>query len=227
MALALDGTPQSSTGSTGGTPTVTYTLTTSHANDIIIVASESNGTIITGVTGPGLTFTRRALNTTQTVEEWSAVASAPLSSAPIVITYASSGSFFSACAFAISGADTSTIWDSNVGLPVTGGTAADPTVSTTNANDIIIGIFRFGSTSDPTPGAGWTTIVAPAGGFFLVQYKIVSAPQSGLTVAVGTGSGDENGYIVDAVVQAGGSPSAAVTFATKKVFFVTDTIVQM
>jgi hypothetical protein len=201
VTLAIDGTPQSSTGNNVG-GTVTYTLNTSQSNDIVIVASNSNSTNITGITGPGLSFTRRSrVAGSNTTDEWYAVASSPLSSASIVITYGSSGQYYSAAVFAISGANTSTIWDSNGGIPVTGATAADPTFSTTNANDIVIGYLCFsGSTPSPTAGSGWTQIAAPSGGYFLVQYQIFSSPQSGTTCAVGTGSGTEAGYIVDAIV---------------------------
>lgn len=206
MALAIDG----SIGFTGTTNPITCVLTTTQSNDIIIVSVAPNGVTVSSITGGGLSFTQRAESAASgnAEYEWSAVAASPLSAVTLTINFSAAPSACTGCAFGISGANTSTIWDSNGSIPATGVAAADPTFSTTNANDIVIGSIR-GNTATPTAGSGWTAIYAPTNGFYICQYQIFSSPQSGTTCALGTGSGNGNGYIVDAIIQ-GSSVSAAV-----------------
>ena len=194
-ALALDG----STGvlnSSGGT-TASMTLSTTSANDVIVVSCAYNGAVsITSVTGAGLTFTSRAkAGNTQYIDEWYALASSALSDETITVTFSSNNSYDACSAFGISGANTSAPYDTNASLPVQ--STAAPTYSTSNPNDFIISLTRT-LTATPTPTSGWTSIYAPTGGYYLVQYQIVSAVQTNATIAVpGT-----NGTIADAVVQA-------------------------
>jgi hypothetical protein len=202
MALAIDG----SIGFTGTTNPITCILTTTQSNDIIIVSSSANTATVTSVTGGGLSFTQRAASPGGSdVSEWSAVAASPLSSVTLTINFSGTPSACTGCAFGVSGANTSTIWDSNGSIPASNSTAGDPTFSTTNANDIVIGSIR-GNTATPTSGSGWTAIYAPSNGFYICQYQIFSSPQSGTTCALGTGSGNGNGYVVDAIIQATVTP---------------------
>ncbi|MGA2308888.1 MAG: PKD domain-containing protein [Candidatus Bathyarchaeia archaeon] len=121
-------------------------------------------------------------------------------------------------AFGISGADTTTIFDSNAGAnpSASGGLSADPTVSitTSNANDFIIGMASP-SANVPSVGAGFTTIQCTAK--IGTEYEVVSATQSAAAVNFTCGSA----YwiiIADAIMQAsaGGaqysySPNEALT----------------
>lgn len=215
-SLALDG----STGLYGNVvSSVTLTLTTSSANDVIEVGAEANatsGTItISSVTATGLTFTQRSHVSplaNQIVDVWYAKASSALSSVAITVNFSQSTNFYVATAFGISGANTASPFDTNASVPVANTAAADPTISTSNANDFIFGVMRFSTGASPTAGTGWTAIYNPATKYFLAEYKIVSATQSGLSIAVGTGTGTENGSIGDAIVQAGAVASSASQF---------------
>jgi hypothetical protein len=191
-ALSIDGTAH---GTTAGATTVSVTLTTSHANDVIIVFANGNGGAITGVTASGLTFTQRARSPSfPWMYEFYAIAASPLSSVSITTTQASSA-FLTVDAFGISGANTVSLFDGSV---VTG--TIDPlSISTTNLNTMIIGGFRESGAQNPTQGSGYTRI--SGANFQLTEYKIVSGTQSGLSVSQNPGGGS-NGDIADAVVQA-------------------------
>ena len=91
--------------------------------------------------------------------------------------------------------------------PVTGTT--DPlSITTTHANTMVIGSFRMNSTSTPTQGTGYTII--SGANFLLSEYQIFSSTQSGLSVTIGTGAGDANGCIADALVAAASVSGIAV-----------------
>lgn len=201
--LALDGTGFSH-GDSGCNPcniSGGATLTTSGAG-VVYVVVVSNGQAPTSATGCSLTFTQRAQKSDASgfITTFRAVSSTALSGCVVAVNFSSAPSFFTGVDFGISGADTSTIFDSNGSVPATCG-AAHCSISTNNANDFIIGTYKFGATSSPTQGAGFTLI--DGGGFTLVEYKIVSATQSGLDIPIGTGDADETAGIADAVMQAG------------------------
>lgn len=198
-ALALDG----STGvlNSTGSPSATLTLTTTASPDVIVVSCAYNGaSSVTSVAGSGLTFTHRAkAGGSQYIDEWYAIASSPLSSEVITVTFSGSTSYNACTAFGISGANSTAPYDTNSVLPVIS-TATPTTFSTSNANDIILGLTRTTSAASPTPISGWTAVYAPTGGYFIAQYEIVSTVQSSASYA----GPATNGTIVDAVVQASG-----------------------
>lgn len=200
MALALDG-----TAITNVTANVAVlSLTTSSANDIICVASAENSGSISSIVAIGLTFTKRAISTGgQFIEYWTAVASSALSSLVITVNY-SAVSFTTVCAFGISGADTTTKFDSNAVLPVVNSSSTITTLSTTAANTMLLSFYRQGGTASPAAGSGFTAIAAQAGGFALFQYKIVSSAQTNVSCGKdgGTTNGDANGGIADAILAA-------------------------
>jgi hypothetical protein len=111
--LALDGSAHHSVGS--GT-TVSATLTTTQAGDVIIVIVGPNGGPITGVSGSSLgacTFRARTTgvgNAGHVLEEWFCVASSPLSNEVITATQTTSD-FVTIDVFGISGANTSSPFD--------------------------------------------------------------------------------------------------------------------
>src|SRR5215469_16508618 len=116
---------------TGGGAAVTAGLTTTSANDIIVVVSSVEGRTVTtpnvtSVTGGGLTFSLRSRNNLDTggastgnpsCEVWWALASSPLSSSAFTVNYASTYDDAAVIAFGVSGCNTSAPWDSNVSLP--------------------------------------------------------------------------------------------------------------
>jgi hypothetical protein len=202
-SLALDGSAQGPLGS--GNTTCTVTLTTTNANDLIVVSlvsNDSNPSQTVTVTGAGLTWSQRldqnTGSTSQHIRMFTAVAASPLSAQVITCTIGTGVySFGVASAFGISGANTGSPFDAHSGLPV-GGTSDPLSISTTSSKDFIIGMFRMGATSSPTAGSGWTTIIGANNQ--LVEYQIVSSPQTSLSVTIGTGVGDSNAGIADAIV---------------------------
>lgn len=202
--LVLDGSA-SVLNAGGSAGSITLTLTTTQSPDVIVVAVVNNGgSGVSSMTSAHLTFAKRAtaaISAYNDIEEWYAIASAPLSSEVITIAFTDGSTpYNSACAFGIANANTSVIFDSNGALPVQNTAAADPTFSTTSAKTLVFGLMRFSTTSSASAGSGWKSIYAPAGGAFLVQYRVFSLAQSGATCSVGTGSNNENGSIVDAVI---------------------------
>ncbi len=195
--LSIDGTPIEANSSAA---TTSITLTTTKTNNIIILVIETNGGPISTVSGGGLTWARRAQNSagTTNIETWWALASSILSGVTITVTPTTTN-FTTVIGFAVNGAKTSSPFD---GTAVTvSGIPSDPiSISTTAANTMIIGAFRFAGTSNPTAGSGFTGLALNAD-FALAEYQIVSAPQAGLSVTVGTGVGNSNGGIADAIVQ--------------------------
>jgi hypothetical protein len=196
MALALEGTPQHSV--TNVLPGFTTSLPSQ-----VFISSTINSATIASISGGGLTWTKRISNAAANpIELWTAQAVSALSSMVATITYSGSPSFESHDIFAFSGQDTSTKWDSNASVPGSLDVSpADPIlVSTSNANDVIIACFRMASVASPTAGTGFTLI---SGADFLgSEYKIVSATQTNLSCGLGTGVGDSNGSVVDALMAA-------------------------
>lgn len=198
---AIDGTVA---GSTGSVNSIVVNLTTTQSNDILIAYIEANlnggdTTVNTVTDTSGLTWARRATNLdgAQVFEEWWAQAPAPLASDAITITFVHAATFISVGAFGVSGTTFASPFDTNAGLPFKG-TFNDPVFSTTASNTFVISGMRFSATSTPTSGAGWTQVVSNA--FLLAQVKSFTSPQTNTTSTVGTGSGDENGWVADALV---------------------------
>lgn len=210
MALALDG---SAENNSSGASSLTLTLTTSAANDVIIVCIAPNAGPVASVSSANVTYTKRSTNNLAGAsfpeECWYGIASSPLSSEVITVTQQSSA-FISAVAFGVSGANTSSPFDSHGPFTISAG-PTDLSVTTGVANTFIFGSYRFGSTSTPTAGAGFTRIGSAVLTFHLTEYQIVSTTQSALDVAIGTGAGNQNGGVGDAIVQAGGGGGSAGT----------------
>ncbi len=195
MALALDGTPGHASAGSGSTIGVT---TITSASDVLVCAQILvNGKTVSSISSANTgTWTLRATNgAASPIELWSAVAASPINET-VTVTFTGS-SFHTVDTWGISGADTTIRWDANAALPDTG--LDDPrSISTDTADTFCIGSFRMAGTANPTEGSGWTKI--SGANFLLAEYKIVSATQSGLSVTIGTGVGDANGGIGDAVI---------------------------
>ena len=199
--LALDGNSFFTSAVTSISTDVT--LTTAYANDVIILNIAENGTSVNSVSDTdGLTWHQRAIAGTapNLLYEYYALATGSLSADTITVSFTGGGANYDALnAFGISGANTSTPFDTNASIP----TAADSgqiSVNTTNADDFIFAAYRFGGTANPTAGSGWTAVNA-SGGYYLSEYQAVTSAQTGLT-ALTSAPFDENGGVVDAVVEA-------------------------
>ncbi|HUI87052.1 MAG TPA: hypothetical protein VLY21_07850 [Nitrososphaerales archaeon] len=216
-SLSFDG----STGSSTEGKSASASLTTSSSNDVIILSagtSSSSGSVKSVSDSGGHTWNTRTTTTGSSaeIEEWYTIATSPLSSDSITVTWYSSGdNTFSA--FAISGANTSSPFDTNGGLPDTSsGTSTSPSVSvsTSNANDIVFGLIANEHTSSSscrteTDANGFTDTNATqcASGSNTAQnsdqeYEIVTSTQSNLSVSFSTSNGGSNSWamIGDAVV---------------------------
>jgi flagellin-like protein len=134
------------------------------------------------------------------LEEWYAVAAAPLSSVSITATLSTSDTAATWVAvFGVSGADTAVPFDPSVSLPATSwGATPSTTMSTSNANDMLLYACSAG-TGGMAPG--FTSIYSDTyttNPNEYVGYEGVSATQTNLSTSCGT-----NAYgaeITDAVV---------------------------
>lgn len=195
--FALDGTPQNGTGAAASFSTLAFSTT--FTNDVIYIAGQFNGGPITGITGCGLTWTRRGggNQTGNAFQDlWSAKASSALSSCSPTVTQ-TSNNFFSYSIFAFSGAHFAAPFDSNVAIPNVNNTNATPaTCTTSNANDILVGAAEISGGTPPT--GSWVQIAFANG--FLTEYQIVSATQSALDTFDGTLT-NGGGSVCDAIIQ--------------------------
>lgn len=184
-----------------GSGDLNLTLTTANTNDIIVVYTSPSGSVdlVTSITDTaGLTWTKRKTNgNTFDAEEWYAKSTGALTGDVISVHYSSLSSGAGGIAFGISGARFASPIDPGTSAAPTTGGPGPVSVSTYLANDLIVGMYRF-SISSPTVGSGFTQLVSPTGTSNLVEYQSVSATQSNLSVAIGTGSTSVTGGLADA-----------------------------
>lgn len=195
--MSLDG---STSNVNGSTTALAATLTTTKTNDVICVMVLTNAGPIISVSSPTLgAFAKRtnAGPSPNFIELWYKASPAVFNEAITVIS--TSAGYMTIIAFGVNGAKTSAPFDVNASLPTTG--TADPlTISTTAVNTMAIGGFG-GTTNQPTAGGGYTQIDNTVNSFMLVEYQLLSAAQTNLSVTVGTGAGTTNRSIADALVQ--------------------------
>ncbi len=186
--LALDG----STIARVAGVSVSVALTTTLAPDVIyVVVTTDTGTINTP-TAAGLTFTLRAgpiTTTGVTISTYYAIATSPLAAVSITET-TTGGANLLLAAFGVSGANTASPFDPNASVPASAtgtGTVGSFTISTSNANDFIIGTFSSDAGAVHTAAAPWTLIVSQRQGAALdssSEYQVVSATQTNLAVTM-------------------------------------------
>jgi hypothetical protein len=135
------------------------------------------------------------------MEEWYAVSAAQLTGNVITITPVAGGDFMTAAVFAISGANTTTIFDSSPSLPAIGGgqgLGATPlSINTVASTTLVYGAYHT-ATASPIAGAGFTTVFGA--NQLLIEAATVSVPQNGLTLTLGGGDTSEVNAVADAVV---------------------------
>ena len=201
MTIALDGSAAPNYGPS--VSSIAATLTTAQTNDIIIVTVVTNDysayRTVSSVSGGGLTWARRGTSVQWTDatyknnhEVWWAVAASPLSSVAITATLSASATYATIFAFGVSGADTTTPWDTNGALPASA-THLTPTslptvnVSTSASKTMILGFESDTDAANCSAGSGYTAIHdADGSNGFAIEYKVVSATQSALAVNVTT-----------------------------------------
>ncbi len=154
-------------------------LTTANANDVIILDIVQNGTTVNTISDTAdLTWNLRAVAGTgsDTIYEYYAIAPNVLSADAITVNFTGTASYVDLNAFGISGANTSSPFGTSAPVTATTSTGA---LTTSNANDFVFAGYRFASDATPGAGSSWTAINAGSG-YYLSEYQVVSAPQTGL-----------------------------------------------
>lgn len=184
----------------GSATAPTIAVAATPANTVFILGIETNSANVNTVTDTaGLTWTARVSLTNKVLEYWAVSAAALGAGTTITVTFNASG-FYNLGVMAIAGANTVSPFDPNGSLPTLLASGV-PSITTTNANTVIYGIERV-NTSTPTSGAGFTQVSGSNSACFgVMQYKIVSAAQTGTSIPVTTGAGTELGTIADAVTK--------------------------
>jgi hypothetical protein len=209
VALAIHGTPVNTHDNSGTTTTVSATITTTVATVLIAVVApyHSGGSgppTVTGVTGAGLTWTKRASNTYPNptsgtvrvgLEVWWANAPSAVTAQAVQATLSSApNTRLDIMVFAVSGSATpSAPWDTESSLPgkaqASGATPSNPTRSTTivATNAMMLGFMAYGWNANAanTAGSGFTDILAPTTDNGLRnhwEYKLVTTGPNAFTV---------------------------------------------
>ena len=190
-------------GSVSSGKTITTSSMTAQANElvIILITGNSSSPTVSSVTdsfGTHLTYHQQVAYSSSSAGQclyvYYAVTGSQTGSFTVTVTMSSNYNY---CvqAFGITGANTATPFDTNGNLPAknVGTSSSLPTVtgvSTSNANDMILAFE--GQTSSTTQTAG-SSFTAPAGLLHNanslgnnVEYQIVSATQSSVSVSFGT-----------------------------------------
>lgn len=214
----VDGTAFNSTWH--ATSSATVTLTTTLANDIILIAVglENAAALyqVSSVTSvSGLSFTRRSQKVSNAmnvvIETWQAQSSSILSGEVITVNVTGSGSALDAGVIFAAGINgvglLSAPNDTDASLPASGQSAGTPpsaTYSTSEADDLLVGFYCANSSTGSVPPTGWTTVLAKLNGsgasrncVFAFYDKSVSAIQTSQTFTA-TANGTNNVALVDA-----------------------------
>ncbi len=209
--LGIDGTPNSIVlrpGSSANIPAIT----TSNSGDVVIICGYGvgpTGGAITGITGAGLTFTKRSQiiipagfiailpNDFVTMECQWAEAPSPLVAVSFTVNYSVSFTEITSTVWAISGStQPSAPWDPNIALPAYANdqsgslSNAQVSVSTSNLDDDMLLWFcdaANGGAPDCGVPAGFTPIVQGGASYTSYRYafKLVSGPQTALVLTNG------------------------------------------
>lgn len=196
IPLSLDGTPQTNNNA-GATSFALPMFSTSNSNDVVIVAMTGNGFPLLAPTSANLTFSHHPGLTdpsggSSQCSIWYAIAASPLVN-EVITVHQTSAAFFTGLVFAVTGGKTSAPFD--VSGPSMSSTATLAAITTAASNTFAFGLLINGG---PSPINSFTNMNATAAGNFVVlNYKIVSAPLSG----VNWDSSGAAGSIGTAIVQ--------------------------
>lgn len=217
--FAIDGT---SSASSNIVTSVKTSLSTTYSSDVIFCIVAGNGTsqIPTITDSSGLTWTQRssAQSTTNNyfVFEFYALANNPLSGDQIKASIASAANM-RIVSFGISGAKTSSPFDVNPVI-ASGIYSTQPSVSisTTNSNDMILGLLIEGGSPTITQGSGFSTIASVAfGPEVFGEYQTVSSLQSNLAVGASASPNNDWAIIADAIQAAPSGGGGGGTTSTQ------------
>ena len=164
----------------GGSP-VTVTLTTTQPNDLLYVSATVGvaQSFVSITSSPSLTWHSRATisNSADTLETWWAIMSTS-GSINISVTVNNNNGHWAAAAFAVSGANLASPFDGNAKTYSGTTSPASASITTTHANDLIIGTLDAASSNTLTTGTGFTLITTGVyGGIRQVsdEYEAVSS----------------------------------------------------
>jgi hypothetical protein len=204
VPFGLDGS-NSGVTSGGGDRTITLTLRTTYPNDVLYISvTENDAREVTGITSTGLTWSLRATATRTSgvkVETWYAVKTDSGSTA-ITISFddMTNGA---AVAFGVSGANTASPFDGTPGTNNDHSSTATASITTTNANDFIIGAVGISSEPTVTQGTGYTLILTRANlRETSTEYRIVGSTGSYSPSFTLPSSSNDWAMITDAIKKA-------------------------
>lgn len=220
-AMAIDG---GISGTTLSGNNLSVTLTTTSTNDVIYLFSKSLSSNIGSITDTaGLTWVNRGLcSGTPSAEGWYAISSGALTSDVITAHYPIGPGSTRVTAFGVSGANTSSPFDGNGSIPScllqASGSSAAVTISTNNANDMLIASLGVTSTLGTlTRPSGFISSGIASGTVTDTSYDIVSSTQSSITETWSwTGGSQANNLFFDAIQAAPvivvGNPSINIPY---------------
>jgi hypothetical protein len=224
-SLALDGSAQNGCGYV---TSCSVSLTTTQSSDVVVVGCDCwpNGAAFTVKDTAGLTFTPRTVQVGigggQFIQTWYAIAPSPLSGDSISVVASHAGeTWYGVIAFAVSGANTASPFDSSASLPKeqenTGCLNGQPcnTGVSSSGPDFVFQFAGDTGATHQTAGAGFTMISQNlAGQNAYAQYELTSAPLSSATLSFGTTQKADFGVIADAIQQASSSSTSSTTLSS-------------
>lgn len=206
--LAIDGPATNATKGKGTTTSLTISLSTKNSSDVMVVYAVSGNTAETMSikdTSALSWSVRKSYVATKfaTMYEFYSVSSHPLSSDKITVTQTKLDTL-AIIGFGVSGADTSSPFVSNSGLPAIGrgwGTVPSVKVSTSHAYDLIFGFLAASGEPTISAASGFTLILTQRGTYPSAssEYKVVSSIQTNLSVNFKLGSNETWVAIGDAI----------------------------
>ena len=221
MAFTLDG----HTSAQNNNNFCTASLTTSNSGDRVVAqityySPSGLAGMTESVTLGGVAMTQRgAIHLDQSGERglsiWWADAASPLSSAAIVANPSiASTAETSIVAFGAYNGGATIAWDSNSSLPAAAnGTSGNPSVSgvsTTGANDLLLGFILTQGSGAVTAGSGFTLVASSETlPNTYSEYQAVSSAQSGISVGA-TVSSTAWVMVADALTTGGGANNGSL-----------------
>jgi hypothetical protein len=211
-SLAIDGTAKYQ-GACATTCTVA--LTTGTTNDVIyliftsVVTPTTNPPTVTDAASLSWSLRTSVANTGGIMYSYWAISAAALTADTITVTATEAGTTATIYAFGISGANTASPFDPHSGIPATVGAASTPfnlAITTSNANDMIIGAIQGSSTAFAVaaPNTAVDAFNFATAAISAVEDDIVSSTGT-YTVSFTSGGPAASELIADAVQASGAS----------------------
>lgn len=225
MTLAIDG--SASNAPAAGT-TGTVTLTTTKANDVILIwVKFTVGQHVTSITSANIVWDLAARKieaiTGSSLELWKGVAANPLT-AEVITGHFSASVSVRLTAYGISGADTVTPFDTNANASQGNALATVSAISTTNTstdnpNCMLVASIAGTSFGTITRPAGFAMVVA-TGSANDVSFLVVSSQQVALTENFSWTGGNQTVTMISDAIQAPVIPPPPTSGSFKQTLFV-------